>query len=352
MTQSNSLMQAAIVLNSLPAQQAAQLLSRLDSVDLKRVLTAAKQLDHISAEQITDCLNQLKSDTQRFDSAALGPDTEDIEYAKLQIEKALAVEPPNLALSKKSRKPFDFLAQAIPTIRNLVLSDEHPRNIAIVLSMFEPGLASQTMKQLDPNLRISVLKRMCELDEIRDDDIIELVYALRMRYNKLVNSRQGRSAGVESAANLLSCSDAATREALLAYVSQSDPDLANTLQRSVFGIERLCQFTDSDLKTVLKNVDTSCWAPALKNASAEVIDKILNNMALAPRELLSHEIAQIGDVGSAQQDAARRNIVNAVLELSRKGKVNVQSRVPTSHVPFAVVGRTGSVSTPGMVTQK
>ena len=331
MTHTNSLMQAAIVLNSLPPQQAAELLSRLDSSDLKRVLEAANELDHISAEQITDCLNQFKLDSRRFELAALRPGSAEVANAKLQIEKALAVKPPALAISRESQQPFDFLAQAIPAIRSLVLSDEHPRNIAIVLSMFAPRLASQTMSALDPNLQISVLKRMCELEEIKDVEIAELVYLLRMRFNRLLNSRAGRSVGVGTAADLLSCSDAATREALLAHVEQSDPDMAQTLQRSVFGVERLCRFTDPDIKTILKNVDTSKWAPALKNASAELIDKILNNMASAPRELLSHEIAEIGHVDSAQEDHARRDIVNAVLGLARQGKVNVKSRVPAPH---------------------
>ena len=342
MTHSNSLVQAAIVLNSLPPSQAAQLLSKLDSSDLKRVLEAASDLDNVSAEQITKILNQFESDARRVELADKGSESAEIEAAKLQIEKALAFVPSSLAISRESQQPFDFLAEAVPAIRTLVLSDEHPKNIAIVLSMFPPGLASQTMNALDPNLKISVLKRMCELGEIQEADIAELVYSLRMRLNKLLNSRIGRSAGVDSAANLLSCSDAATREALLAHVGQSDPDLARTLQRSVFGVERLFQFTDQDIKTVLKNVDTSYWAPALKNAGAELIEKILSNMALAPRELLSHEIAEIGYVDSVQEDTARRQIVNAVLDLARQGKVNVQSRIPACHINFSrAKSRTG-----------
>ena len=99
MTHSNSLVQAAIVLNSLPPPQAADLLSKLDSSDLKRVLEASNELDHISAEQISDCLDQFKSDTRRIELAAMGSESAEIASAKRQIEDALAVEPPALALS-------------------------------------------------------------------------------------------------------------------------------------------------------------------------------------------------------------------------------------------------------------
>lgn len=344
MTHSNSLTQAAIVLNSLPPRQAAQLLSKLDSGDLRRVLDAALALNHVSAEQITECLKQLESETRLVELSKRGAESPKISQAKIEIDHALAVVPPGMAISRESKQPFGFLADAVPTIRGLVLSDEHPRNIAIVLSLFAPSVASQTMSSLDPNLKISVLKRMCELDEIQDAEIAELVYSLRMRYNKLLSSSAGRSAGVDSAAKLLSCSDAATREALLAHVEQSDPDLAKTLQRSVFGVERLCRFTGSDIKTVLKNVDTSLWAPALKNASTELIDKILNNMAESPAQLLSHEIAEIGYVDSIQEDVARRNIVNVVLDLARKGKVNVQNRAAAPLGIFSKSRQTAATS--------
>jgi len=317
----NSLTRAAIVLSRLSDKQAAQILAKLKAGDMQSVLGAAKVLDDVSPEQVTDSLREFRSE---FNS--LSPKTEDtpqkrdsesseLVQAKLQIEKALSSRPSEISRSGESSRPFDFLLETHAVLRTHLLSDEHPKNIAIVLSMFTPDAASATMSGLDANLRISVLKRMCELDEIHDDDVIELSYAIRMRFNKLLNSSAGRLAGLKSAANLLSCSDAATREALLTHVGQSDPDLARMLKHSVFGIKRLEAFSNLDVKTVLKNVDTSCWAPAIKNAGPELIDKILSNMAESPRELLSLEIAEIGHVESTRQDEARRNIVKTVLKI-------------------------------------
>lgn len=334
----NSLTQAAILLSSLPERQAAQLLARLEAGDMQSVIGAATKVDAIPPEQLAECLQKFKSELKSLNPeqgdtpAGLHSESGRLAQAKLQIEKALASKPSEFARSNESRRPFEFLLETIPVLRAHVLSDEHPQNIAIVLSTFPPDVASATMNGLDPNLRISVLKRMCELDEIHDDDVIELSYSIRMRLNKLLNSSIGRSAGLKSAANLLSCSDAATREALLTHVSQSDPDLAHTLQHSVFGIERLQELNDSDIKTVLKHVDTSCWAPAVKNAGPKLIEKILNNMAESPRELLSLEIAEIGDVDSDLEDEARRNIVKTVLTLAREGKVNVKNRIRGPHV--------------------
>ena len=84
MTHSNSLTQAAIVLNSLPPRQAAQLLSKLDSSDLRRVLDAALALNHVSAEQITECLKQLESETRLVELSKRGAESPKIRKPKLR----------------------------------------------------------------------------------------------------------------------------------------------------------------------------------------------------------------------------------------------------------------------------
>jgi flagellar motor switch protein FliG len=245
----------------------------------------------------------------------------------------------------ESSSPFGFLLETIPMIRLHLLADEHPKSIAIVLSTWPPEAASETMKGLDSSLRFSVLKRLCEIEEIEESEIAELRFALKLRFQKLLNSRQAKSAGMGIAANMLSCSDPDIRESLLAYVRQADPDLAHKLQRSVFKIERLESLTSNEIKTILRHVDTACWAPALKNAPTSLISKILGNMAPGPAEILNHEIAEIGHIDENVEELARQNIIQVVLGLAREGKVELRKngpREPRPNPPFPQVGQTGS----------
>ena len=94
--------------------------------------------------------------------------------AKRQLDIALSRSVSPVERTVQSDQPFQFLIETIPTIRNHVLSDEHPRNIAIVLSSFAPEVASNCMNGLDANLRISVIKRLCELDEVLEEEVTEL----------------------------------------------------------------------------------------------------------------------------------------------------------------------------------
>lgn len=328
MNRSSSLMQAAVVLNSLPKKQAAQLLARLEPGDMKSVMEAITRLDDVSAEQISACLKKLADDAERWKGTQESDSSPEVAAAKKQLDNALSIVPKKPDWKTNQEQPFDFLLETIPVIRNHVLEDEHPRNVAIILSCFPPEVASQCMNGLEPNLRISVIKRLCELEEIEEEEISELGYALRMRLNKLLNSRAAKTIGMQTAAELLSCSNPSLQESLLTHVGQTDPDLAHKLQRSVIRIERLLTLESEEIKLVLKNVDTACWAPAIKNASPELIDLIMVNLADHPRQLLAQEINEIGAVTSEAEGEARKSIVQVVLKLAREGKIELQRTGP------------------------
>ena len=322
----SSLMQAAIVVSSLPKQQAAKLLLRLKPDALKQVLDAVTRLDKLTADEISAALDRLSAEAERW---ALPIDTgEGKKYAEAKRQLAVALSDPQKGFltghTNEEQGPFAFLVETIPAIRNHLLTEEHPRNIAIVLSTLPPELASEVMKSLEESQRVSVLKRLCEIDEISEEEVVELSFALKLGLKKLLNARQSQAAGLKVASSLLSCSDEETRESLLTHFSQEEPELASKLQRSVFKIDRLLAMDSATIKTILKNVDTSAWAPALKNAPAELQSKILDCMSERPAEFLAHEISEIGYVGSSVEDLARQSIIQVVMRLAREGKIELR----------------------------
>jgi len=326
MNRSSSLMQAAVVLNSLPKKHAAQVLSRLEPCDINSVLDAVKRLDDVSASQLSSALDRLNTETQRWRNSST--DDTALEQAHASLEHALATPTTELEKAVESTSPFAFLVDVIPMIRLHLLQDEHPKNVAIVLSMLPPDVASSTMQGLDPAMRVSVLKRVCEIDELHTEDVAQLSFALRLRLKKLLNSQQQKTVGVDLAAKMLSCSDEGIQETLLAHMGQTDPDLAVKLQRSVFKIERLTTLSDGEIRTILKNVDTSSWAPALKNATSELKSRIFSCMASRPSDLLAHEIESMGHVSGAVEEIARQNIVQVVLKLAREGRIELRKNGP------------------------
>lgn len=349
MNRSSNLMQAAMVLKGLPSQQAALVLSRLEPGDIKAVLDAITRVDDASASHIAASMDRLVLEAERWRSGDEESNPK-IDEIRRSVHEALATPSSNLEKSTDSINPFGFLIDVIPLIRLHLLEDEHPKNIAIVLSMLPPDIASHAMKGLDPALRVSVLRRVCEIDELNVEEVAQLSYALKLRLKKLLNARQQKTIGVNAAARLLSCSDDDTRESLIAYMGQSDPDLAVKLQRSVFKIERLETLSNGEMRMLLNNVDTSVWAPALKNAPASLKSKVYKCMAARPAELLAHEIEHIGHVDGAIEELARQNVIQVVLRLAREGRIELRKRErakpPTTTLPARGYDASASATSP------
>lgn len=179
MSRSSSLMQAAVVLNSLPKTQAAKVISRLEPSDIKIVLDAITRLDDVSADEISKAMTRLTSDATRWRAGDDSNQEGAVSEAQRHLDEALAAPKTKLGKRTKADSPFAFLLETIPMIRSHLLSDEHPKNIAIVLSTLPPDVASATMKGLDNSLRFSVLKRLCEIEELEEAEVAELSSTLR-----------------------------------------------------------------------------------------------------------------------------------------------------------------------------
>ncbi len=85
--------------------------------------------------------------------------------------------------------------------------------------------------------------------------------------------------GVESVAEVLNVIDRATERSLLENLAQENPDLVEEIRRLMFVFEDITKFSNKDIQTVLKNVETSQWAMALKGASDTLKQKIFSNLS-------------------------------------------------------------------------
>ena len=85
--------------------------------------------------------------------------------------------------------------------------------------------------------------------------------------------------GVASVAEILNVTDRATERSLLENLAQEDPDLVEEIRRLMFVFDDIVKFSTKDVQTLLKNVESSQWAMALKGASEDLKAKILGNMS-------------------------------------------------------------------------
>jgi flagellar motor switch protein FliG len=286
-------------------------LSRLTATDLQEIFRRIRTLGNVTDEQKMAAIRQfLKS------------------AGDMKVQASVAPRRENIAAANE-HGPFDFLAEADDSMRLRVLASEHPRVIAIVLSFLPAAQAATTLNLFESETRVSILRRLCEMESVAEDEIARLSKQLQASLYQLSRAASGPSGGIGSARRMLSCSDPEVRESTLASLQQRDPTLARELRQSLFQFEDLVRLSNDDIRTVLKHVDTSLWAPALKLASLPIRKKVLLNMAVRPREILNQEMQSIRRIDAYIRSAAQAQIISHCVQLAEKSLISLPTEKPS-----------------------
>ena len=221
--------------------------------------------------------------------------------------------------------PFSFLQKVDSQNLLTFVVDEHPQTIALILSHIPPSQASDILAGLPPERQISVIRRIATMGQTSPEMIHEVEDGLERRMSSVMSQSFENAGGVESVAEILNVIDRSTERMILEDMAQEDPDLVEDIRRLMFVFEDIAKFSDRDIQAVLKNVDNSQWATALKGASEELKEKTLSNMSKNAAELLREEMEYLGPVRLSEVEQVQQQIVDIIRRLEDAGELTIQA---------------------------
>src|SRR3982750_256074 len=258
---------AAILLMSMPGDQAAGLMAELSSKQVEQVSIEIAKLGRLSNDEQEKVIREFADSNP----SALGLVGGGLDVAKGLVEKGLGSKAsPIIDIVRQSIEalPFGFLKKVDPQNLLTFIIDEHPQTIALVLSHLPPAYGAEIIKGLPAERQLAVIRRVAHMGQTNPEVIHEVERGLESRMASLMQQSFEKAGGVNSVAEILNVSDRATERALLESLSQDDPDLVEEIRRLMFVFDDVTKLSDRDIQTVLKNVETAQWAMALKGASA------------------------------------------------------------------------------------
>ena len=221
--------------------------------------------------------------------------------------------------------PFAFLRHVDRQNILTYLIDEHPQTIALVMSHLPPSFGAEILTgsaRRKAALR-GAADRQDGADESRhhprsgkgarrphvERDEPELRECRRRRGGgrNAQRGRPGHGAGA------------------LGRLAEENPDLVDEIRRLMFVFEDICKFTDKDIQTVLKNIETSQWALALKGASEELTQRILGNLSERAASMLKEEIGYLGSVKRSAVENKQQEIVDIIRRLEDEGQIEINT---------------------------
>ncbi|MEX0715954.1 MAG: flagellar motor switch protein FliG [Planctomycetaceae bacterium] len=318
-----SIRKAAVLLLSLEKPLAAEVLSQMPKPLVEQVMLQIARMDDITREQQEAVLAEFSSLAGERTQIERGG----MDFANDLLEQSLGKEGAGEILETVrqsiSSVPFGFLQKAGADNLLTFIVEEHPQTIALIMSHVPASLAAEVLSGLPSNKQLEVIRRIANMEQTSPEVIQDVEASLESRMKSTFNQRLEKTGGVPLVAQILNVTDRMTNKGILENLEQDDLDLADEIRRLMFVFDDLLKLDDKSIQSLLKEVENSQWAVALKGASEEIRQKILGNLSQRAAELLKEEMEYLGPVRVSDVETVQQQIVDAVRRLEDAGEIVV-----------------------------
>jgi flagellar motor switch protein FliG len=312
---------AAVLLMSLPEDDAATVLAKLEPKLVEQVSIEIARTVRVTSEEQEQVIREFSEA-----NPAGGAHGGGLELARTLVKKALGGSANNTLDNIRQTIeaiPFSFLRHVDSQNVLTFLVDEHPQTIALILSYLPANFGAEVLAGLPQERQIAVVQRMARMGQTNPEIIHEVERGLERRMSSVMTQSFQSAGGVDAVAAMLNVSDRITERTILENLAVENADLVDEIRRLMFVFEDISKFGDKDIQTILKNVDNQQWALALKGASPELKEKVLKNMSQRATDMLKEEMEFLGAVKRSAVEGQQQKIVDVVRGLQDSGEIEM-----------------------------
>jgi flagellar motor switch protein FliG len=317
---------SAILLLSLPQEEAASILKRLSSEALDEVMREIASTGDVTIEARKAVLSEYYQLALANNYISEGG----LDYAKSLLNLALPPDVAAKAIKQVTQQvattPFAFLQKAESENLLTFIQDEHPQTIALILAHLPAQKASEILVGLPNQKQVEVVKRVANMEQTNPEVIKEVERGLEHRLSDIVSQTFEKAGGVDTVAEILNLADRSTEKGIMEGLEAEDPELVESIRRLMFVFEDILLVNDKGIQSVLKEVDNSELGLALKTASEELKQKIFKNMSERAAQMINEDMQFMGPVRVSDVESAQQKIVDIVRRLEDSGEIMISGR--------------------------
>lgn len=315
---------AALLLIQMGSETASRVMSQLNEDEIEQLTTEIARLSNVDDDSILEVLEEFKARSNRGPGLSQGG----FNFAQRLLEETLGKEKARELLDRLSDsiqgQPFEFLMHAEARQVVSLLAGEHPQTIALVLAHLRPEHASAIITGFAPDVQTIVARRIALMEGASPDVVTVVAESLKRKATAvLTTSEMSAVGGVQPLVEIINRADAATEKLILEGLAESDPQLAEVIRSMMFVFADITLLEDRAIQLVLRGVETSTLATALKGGNDAVREKIFKNMSERARTTLEEEIDLLGKVRVSLIDEARSLVVQVIRKLEEAGEIMI-----------------------------
>lgn len=202
------------------------------------------------------------------------------------------------------------------------LKHEHPQTIAVILSRIKPEHAAKVFTLFPRDLALDVMNRSIRMQNVQRDVLLNIEDTLRSEF--IANfARSSQKDPHERLAEVFNFFDRQTEQNMMDALEKENKESAEKIRSLMFTFIDLIKLDAPGIQTILKVVDKSKLALALKGANEEIKDLFFSNMSERATKLLKEDMESLGMVRLKDVDEAQMEIVTITKDLIDKGEIVV-----------------------------
>lgn len=316
----------ALVLMQMERAQASEVLRHFSEFEADEVIAEIVRLRRvdrsIAEEVVTEVFTAISSGAPlprggRDFAAGLLNDT----FGSAQADAVM-----NRLASTMAGKSFDFLEAVDPKHISVMLDDELPQTVALVMAHLKPDMASAVLAGVEPDRRTDVATCLATMGPASPDAVRTVADVLKSRMGAAVAPTEPLAAvgGIDPLVEIINRSSVTVERELLESLTLKDKELAEEVKSRMLTFADLVRFDRRGVQRVLRGINPSSLALALKGAPENVVRVARENITERNREILDAEMHSLGPVRMSQVDEARADIVRVIRELEQEGGISIQ----------------------------
>jgi len=320
---------AAIFLLFMGEEFTAEVFKKLGEEEIKTLGACMAKINSVSPERLDSLLEETTSKLALGGGFLVKGETS----FKRAITKAVGTRKAEAIMGDMSEdhvprgSSFEALKAADPALISEFIRSEHPQTISLILAHMDPDLGGQVLRELPEHLQADVLLRIAKLEGVPPDVVGEIDRLLNDKLEAVASLELAQKAGgVTSVAEILNRVDTATENAILTKIEEENAELADQIRQCMFIFEDLLGIDDRGIMSLMREVANEDLTVALKTASPELKEKVLNNVSERARAVIIDDLETMGPVRLRDVEAAQQRIVRTAKKLEEEGKLAITGK--------------------------
>ncbi|MCI9406384.1 MAG: flagellar motor switch protein FliG [Oscillospiraceae bacterium] len=319
----SSIQRAATVIVAMGADCASGVYKYLKEEEVEQLSLEIAKLDRLAPEDMQGTIEDFYGlcVTQKVINEG------GVIYARDVLERAFGSQLASSYMERLSQslhtKAFEFVRKADYKNLQMMLQNEHPQTIALVLSYAKSEQAAQIIAELPRNTQLDVIERIAGLDRVSPDMISIVEKTLEKRFSNIVSSDQVEVGGIPYIAEIMNRVDRSTEKYIFDALDEKDAALSDEIHKLMFVFEDIINLDSMAIQRFIREVDTKDLAVALKAANEEVKQVILKNMSTRMRDTIEQDIKYLQNIRMRDVEEAQQKIVDIIRQLESAGEIVV-----------------------------